>query len=371
MEQMCIKKNPVYVVYKMGKLIDLSVSGLDPFNLDYCFEAEFASMANMSTPNEMFNFVEKHFSGFTLHDLTNLNEVAAMAATRDVSMFCSALAKFGVTMGEIPILETILVQLSSKTREVPADTVFSYGPRNPKGGRRRMFTSTPEEELFIQSFVDGMEGLIIVLACLEVLQNMDICDPFYSQYAIEASDGMKKMVNSMVKVRKIITPEIFTYTLRPFFEPKSICGKTYFAPGGAQMPVTMIDLLLWGVGETDKFCLSYWNENFKYLPASYRSKIEIITRGSSIVPSVVHRISKGVKPVMVSNAVASVEALLELFDQIMFFRAPHLGVAKANMKIRQQGALGSGGYDSYILQYLITRTKNSKKLLVSAKASLG
>ncbi len=361
-----IKRTPSYVVYKMGKLLDLSVSGLDPLQLDPCFGETFADMAKDDTPNHLLRFVEKHFSGLAFRDLSNIDEVAAMAATRDVSMFASALTKFGVRLSEVPIIETLLVQLADKTQEVPSDTVFSYGPRNPGGARRRMFTSTNEEDLFIQSFTDGMNGLIVGLACLEALQQLDICDPMYPQFATEATEGIRKMSEAISSVRKVVSPEIFTYKLRPFFEPKTIRGKTYFAPGGAQMPITMVDLLLWGVGESDRTCLSYWNENFQYLPASYRSRIEIISRTKSIVQSVTERVNLGIRPEMTQGALESITALLDLLNQIIRFRAPHLGIAKANMKIRPSGAVGSGGYNTSILQHLITKTRQAETLLSSA-----
>ena len=203
----------------MGKLLDQSVSGLDPFGLDSFFEVDFVKFANASSPSEMLGFAEQHFSGISFADLTKLNEVAAMAATRDVAMLASALMKLGVRVSEVPVLEMMLLKLADKTYEVPADTVFSYGPRNPSGQRRRTFTGSTEEEMFIRSFTDGMDGLIIALASLEVLREMDICDPMYAQYASEATDGMKGMVDAIFAVRKIVTPEVFTFKLRPFFDP--------------------------------------------------------------------------------------------------------------------------------------------------------
>ena len=365
-----IKSNPAYVIYKMGKLLDKSVSGLDPLVLDHFFEADFTKFANASSSSEMLDFIEQHFSGISFANLMNLNEVAAMAAARDVGMLASALTKLGVRISEVPVLETMLLKLADKTYEVPADTVFSYGPRNPSGKRRRTFTGSNEEEIFIQSFSDGMDGLIVALASLEVLQEMDICDPMYAQYASEATDGMKGMVDAIFAVRKIVTPEVFTFKLRPFFDPKTVGARTYFAPGGAQMPVSMVDLLLWGVGETDRICLGYWNENLQYLPTSYRSKIESISRGRPIIQGISQRVSRGIKEQQRANVLVSIDGLISVIDQIIRFRAPHLGIAKANMKIRQKGALGSGGYDTSILQHLIAKTQAAKSSLGKLKSEL-
>ena len=365
-----IKRNPAYVIYKMGRLLDQSVSDLDPFGLDGFFEFGFTKFANASSSGEMLNFVEQHFSGISFANFMNLNEVSAMAATRDLGMLAAAFTKLGVRISDVPVLETMLLKLADKTYEVPSDTVFSYGPRNPSGKRRRTFTGSTEEEMFIQSFSGGMDGLIVALASLEVLQEMDLCDPMYAQYASEAVDGMRSMVDAISAVRKIVTPEIFTFRLRPFFDPKTIGGRTYFAPGGAQMPISIVDLLLWGVGETDRVCLSYWNENHQYLPTSYRSKIQSISRGQSIICGVAQRMSQGVKEQQRANAQVSIDGLMSVVDQLIRFRAPHLGIAKANMKIRQKGALGSGGYDISILQHLIAKTQAVKSRLGKLRSEL-
>jgi len=172
--------------------------------------------------------------------------------------------------------------------------------------------------------------------------------------------GFQKMSESILNVRKHITPDFFTHRLRPFFEPKTIRGKTYFAAGGAQMPVTVVDLILWGIDDSDRVYVGYRSENLRYLPRFYQAKVESIFQSSSIQQSVSVELSGGIPINAKDNVKSSLAALKEFADQIIRFRAPHFGVAKANMKIRSEGSVGSGGYDIFILQHLIDRTKKFK-----------
>jgi hypothetical protein len=57
-----------------------------------------------------------------------------------------------------------------------------------------------------------------------------------------------------------------------------------------------------------------------------------------------------------------------LASEIIKFRAPHLGVAKANMSIRSSGSVGSGGYDLHILEHLIQKTKEFRSKIISVES---
>ncbi|MBY0309857.1 DUF1864 family protein [Patescibacteria group bacterium] len=362
-----VKTAPAYAIYKMGKLLDQSVQELDPLGFDkYFVSGEFSQCATARSAEAILVFVEKNVNPISFDTIARMNEVSAMAAARDLNMVASVATRFGVPIHTMPQLESFLLLLSEKTREVPTDTVFGYGSRNPEGKRRRSFTGTPEEDLFIDSFTEGMNSLIVTLAALETVQTMSLANGRYSQLVSEAGSGFSQMSESILRVRKHITPDFFTNKLRPFFDPKTIRGKTYFAAGGAQMPVTVVDLILWGVEDSDRMYLGYRSEHLRYLPRFYHAKVESIFQSPSILHAVGVELSGGL-PANSQNAKAALEALRDFADQIISFRAPHLGVAKANMKIRSAGSVGSGGYDLFILQYLIDRTKRFKASMTPPK----
>jgi monodechloroaminopyrrolnitrin synthase len=370
-EMASVKTESAYVVYKMGKLLDQSVSMLDPLDFDkYFVNDTFSKFATSNEIDSLLGFVSDAVGMITLENIKSLDEVSAMAAARDLNMVASAVTKFGVPMYEVPHLEELLLLLTEKTNEVPTDTVFGYGARNPAGSRQRSFTKTEEETLFIESFSDGMNGLVATLAGLETVQSMKIFDSRYASLVKESTQYLKEMQEAILRVRKHITPDFFTNRLRPFFDPKSLRGQTYFAAGGAQMPVTMIDLLLWGVEDPDRTYVGYRNENLRYLPRAFRSKVEVIMGRSSILESIRAQTSRLIPPSAIPAVICSIDSLQELADQLIRFRGPHLSVAKANMKIRAQGSVGSGGYDVMILQYLINKTKYFKSQLALARQAI-
>lgn len=356
-----VKTAPAYTIYKMGKLLDQSVQELDPLGFDqYFVSGKFSECATALSAEAILAFTDRTVNQISFDAVNKMAEVPAMAAARDLNMVASAVTKFGIPMHVVPQLESLLVLLSDKTREVPTDTVFGYGSRNPKGERRRSFTRTSEEDVFIDSFTEGMNSLIVTLAALETVQTMSLENGRYSLLVKEAVFGFQKMSESILNVRKHITPDFFTHKLRPFFEPKTVRGKTYFAAGGAQMPVTVVDLILWGVEDSDRVYVGYRSENLRYLPRFYQAEVESIFQFPSIQQAVSLEMGHDMPKNAKENVRASLAALKEFADQIIRFRAPHLGVAKANMKIRSAGSVGSGGYDIFILQHLIDRTKKFK-----------
>lgn len=359
-----IKQAPAYVVYKMGKLLDHAVAELDPLDLDSVFADGLFVRASVSDcTHKILALFERKVGVIKVEAIRKMSEVSAMAAARDLNMFASALTKHNVPFRVVPHLETLLILLSEKTWEVPTDTVFGYGPRNPVGPRRRMFTGTAEEGLFIQSFTDGMNSLLIALAGLETVQMMSIADARYEIIMHQASQGLNGMISAIESVWHKITPQFFTQRLRPFFEPKTIGSRTYFAAGGAQMPVTMIDLLLWGIEESNRLYISYRNENLQYLPQSYRRKTEAMLQGKSLLRSIQDEIGAGVLDGSRDRARESIRSVLSFTEQMVKFRTLHLRVAKANMAIRPAGSKGSGGYDMMLLRYLLRKTNEARKTL--------
>lgn len=365
-----IKPSPEYVVYKICKLLDQNVATLDPLGLNTFFAKFFPEMSEKGKVQQLVDFITMHIHQFGHDRLLALSDTEAMAATRDLAMFASAFVRWGNPVSKVPVVERLLENLARKTQEVPADTVFSYGSRNPRGETMRRFTTIKEELVFIEAFTKGMEELPVCLAGLEHLSHVSVFDPIYPLVVSEVRTGFSNMVREITVVRQRVPPEIFTKELRPFFEPKTIAGKVYFAPGGAQMPVTMMDLMLWGVEETSNEYVRYLNENVQYLPRAMRSKIGLVMRNPSIVKSIETVCGENASSKIPQAAIPSIDAVCSLLTEMEKFRYPHLAVAQANMKIRTKGAVGSGGYDTAILEYLIARTGSAKGRLATLKSRL-
>jgi hypothetical protein len=131
-----------------------------------------------------------------------------------------------------------------------------------------------------------------------------------------------------------------------------IDGRTYFGPGGAQMPQLVLDVLLLRPEPTAplaKWHEIYIEENALYLPAPHRGLIrDALTAPSGLVAHLT-------RPSEHSNQ-ATLTALRTVVGSILRFRYPHQRMAAANMTIRPTGSLGSGGYSLEAVDHLVELT---------------
>jgi hypothetical protein len=292
--------------------------------------------------------------------LTSLDILSARAALRDLGFLAGSLATHGIDPRSVPGLEVQLLRLGSRTDEVPRDTVFTYGPRNPKGARMRLFTDQPEERIFIDSFRLGMQELPHSIEALERASILSVHDEQFSYEIRQAEARFSNMVGSIVEVRRKITPQVFTHELRPYFPTFVVGGKEYVGPGGAQMPVILVDYLLWGSSVTDSpDYIHYFYDNLQYLPPELRQVVDRKNGAASILNKVEEELRAS--QTVSGEPIPGVSALVGLLNTIQKFRFPHKKVADDNMAIRQEGSLGSGGYTADILQRLIDLTSVSRR----------
>ncbi len=338
-------------VYQDRMLEDLQVADMDPLNANQFFNTQFPALSEQGKYDQIVAWALAALASFRVPK----DRLLAMAATRDLGMIAAALTRW---QQEIPSeVEQMLLALAGVTGEVPADTVFSYGPRNPKANLRR-FTTLPEEELFINAFAEGMEQLYLAVAATDLVATGEYDAEHQRIFLEEAARRFGAMTRAIVAVKKNISPECFTHKLRPFFEPKTIGGVKYFAPGGAQMPVILLDQALWGAGHTNPELQSYWADNLRYLPPSLRDRFAVIAATQPLYLRYINH----------ETGSPAAKACLALLNGLISFRYPHYGVAKANFAIRPAAAQGSGGYTGGILQTLADETVRARDEL---KLSMG
>ncbi|MFY9493532.1 MAG: monodechloroaminopyrrolnitrin synthase PrnB family protein [Minisyncoccia bacterium] len=356
-------------VYAECVLDDHIITTLDPLGADEFFMKELPKL-------NMIGDIQQIYETFAIYlhlsDVRGLSKLEAAAATRDVAIVASSLVRHGAEIQQFPELETTLIKLSEVSDEIPADTVTSYGPRNPCDHRMRTFTGEPEERSFILCVVEGMRSLPAAVAALDVAQEYPPDGPEFSRLVRVAADNFAAMISSIAEVNRRITPEYFTSKLRPYFEPKVIGGKKYLAPGGAQMPIILIDLALWSGEDNNSQYVRYWNENIGYLPAKLRIRAQKIVRSGSLLQKL-KRWSDSPESSRQTNkpfVMASLDAVEELIVALQKFRYPHLKIAEANMAVRPKGAVGSGGYNTDILKLLIANSEFARKTIQELRKNL-
>lgn len=356
---MCKTQRNTWYTYSACLRNDAVVAGLDPLGIDGFFGGRFQEINRCSDPELLLREGETFLPA--AHVLYSLDPFNAMAATRDCGFVISAITRSGGK--DFGNFEEVLLALSERTEEVPADTVFSYGPRNPEGPRMRTFTGTVEERCFIRSFTDGMRHLLSTVASLDAAQDIPFTDPQFGFLMRWAESQFAVMVSSIIEVRRVISPEFFTGVMRPYFEPKCVGGKKYLSAGGAQMPIALVDLILWGAECEELQYLTYWKENLEYHPEPLRARAAaVMTKGSFL-----HKL-RGLKEQSPGSCrgdvfFESLRGLMGIFSALEKFRYPHLRVAEENMRIRSSGSVGSGGYNIDMLEFLIRRSREASECI--------
>lgn len=329
------------------------VSKLDPLNLDEFFHTEFIQLINS---NNIDSLKEKLNSCVGFESADNYDIKAYL---RDVGMIMAALRKLEPQFKPEVNLENKLLRFAKLVNEPPRDSIFSYGPRNPGESRKRMFIGSEQEQLFIASFSEGMKGLD---SCLE---NLLLCYDTTSfeemeKHINQAVTSFEMMVDAIVMVRRKIKPEYFTNEMRPFFDPIIIGGESFSAPGGAQMPILIIDVIMWSKS-LGKNYLEYVAENFRYIPDDYEKIFGYAKSLESLDKYILSK--RNVSGNSDEQMKKVFTALKKMMDRMISFRVPHFKVAEDNFKLRQGGAVGSGGYTPELLVMILDETKKYRELV--------
>lgn len=340
--------------------INLLVKNSDPLNLDKVF----IELPNINRQKDV-----KELIGLTTSALPSLNRlklyssIEHRAILRDIGMLAASIKKHGLEPRDhIGRLDEVLSLCGRTANLVPRDTVFTYGPWNPEGDRRRRFTELPEEELFIKSFNEGMSQLDKTVYSLLVAYESQQSGYLTIQSCKEANNGLGLMVDAIVAVKRNISPQIFTGELRPYFDPYKIVDENYLAPGGAQMPILLIDQIIWGNDNNEDQYRDYIIENIEYTPSEYRHVFQNLIGKQSLITKFESRVHEYDSSSEYNDAIHS---LIGILNSLISFRSAHLVVAKDNFQLRTSRDLGSGGYRTDILEYLIDKTYKSKRRLVN------
>ena len=169
----------------------------------------------------------------------------------------------------------------------------------------------------------------------------------------EAADALAAIVHNRLRdfaarlltVKRTLTPQYFTGLLRPYYPPLDIDGQTYYAPGGAQMPllVLVLDVMFLSQAATGNLAAwyeQYLTDNVLYLPPDHRAMVDEARHRPHLRP-----------------------AAALLIDDLLRFRLPHRQLARDNMAVRADGSLGSGGYTTSALDRLLDVTDSARGLL--------
>ncbi|HEX5568750.1 MAG TPA: monodechloroaminopyrrolnitrin synthase PrnB family protein [Streptomyces sp.] len=326
---------------------DATVAALDPLDADAVMRA--LPHANLAAD---VTWLHQRAALLARRSAEVLSAAPAQAALRDLGMLTASLARHTRHSAPAPCVEAALLRLGALTGEVPRETVYSYTTRNPRGPRRRSFTDTPGEHLFIDEVTAASHTLEAAIDLLVHLPEADN-ETAATALADQVAQHLRAFSTHLLRVKRNLTPEFFTGQLRPYYPPLEIAGRTYYAPGGAQMPLLVVDVLLLAQASTGplaRWYAQYVAGNVLYLPPHHRALIE--DAGSRPGLARLARHAAHLRP-----------AALRLLGELRRFRLPHRELARTNMAVRPDGSLGSGGYTTHALDRLLDVTESARALL--------
>jgi hypothetical protein len=171
---------------------------------------------------------------------------------------------------------------------------------------------------------------------------------------------LRRFAECLLLVKRNVTPEFFTGQLRPYYPPIRLGDEIYYGPGGAQMPQLVLDVVLLRPDRQSPYARwhdEYVEDNSRYLPPAHRKLIKTASgEPAGLIASVA-----------ASHALVGNEqlrgALRRVLSTVLRFRYPHQQLARANMRIRPAGSVGSGGYSLDAVNRLVDLTSHAIDLL--------
>jgi len=328
------------------------IAGLDPLGIDEDI-FDLPQLNRTCNSTQLVNLGAKMARSF--YDIGLGTAEEGYAALRDLDFVASSLDRAGVNpFSYVPRLEEAMLDAGDMAESVPRSTITTYAGANPDGVRRRSFTGSQEEDVFIASLRTSFDELEVALVGLGRLKKEEQAHAYAGTLDISAN-AVQTLVASMVKVKRTISPEFFTHNIRPFFDPLTIGGRVYAAAGGGQLQLVGIERIAFGVNGVDLINYKFFEENLPYLNVLQRNKIQEFLRNHNDM-SILDQVQEGQFDQGDNDDVAI--ALLSLARMIKKFRYPHRKVALDNFALRSPGSVGSGSYTPTILAELIDETEN-------------
>ena len=326
---------------------DLRVAALDPLSLD-------ASVTSLGQAAPNLNEAEQTCRDAAERALKRRwSREEALAGLRDLGFLASVLERHAVHACETDSVAQALLALHETALEVPRDTFYSYGPRNPSGPRMRTFTTLPEERIFILSIAKAARCLPLCIGhlALGLGSALAAARSEVAECLTQAAMALESLVSALVRVKRTMSPSVFSAHLAPCFPDLEIAGRRYDGPSAAHLGVQIVDRLMFPAELTDR---SDYEAYFALTSQPLPQELRRIAERLSDYPSLLELARDG----RLADR-ASLASLRELFQQLYKFRVPHLRLARASFASRPSGSTGSGGYDTEMLETLTKFTRGS------------
>ena len=330
---------------------------LDPL----CFDNKLGTLHELNKNAETTGIIQLLYESLPMPDvLEKYSYEQSIAAMRDLGIFMGILKKHGIEPVEVvPELEYVLLVLMVKTDLPPRDTLMHYTMWNPSGQRMRSYTNLPDEKCLIESVKIAMPSLMESIFQLEALHNFEsLSGAGFEMACVSIRKKLDDMVKGVVFAKRNVSREVFSNELRFYYDPIKVdYNKDYIGPGAVEMPMFVVDHLLWSSDSTDE---TYRNFKEGYLPYNLPMIREVYWRADR-TPSVLTRVEENLARDASQENVRAAQAALDLCTVLKSFRMPHKKMAEEAYAHSDDShrEKGSGGYSTDILSHVI-RLQNEK-----------
>lgn len=334
-----------------------SAAGLDPLGADKYFAQLPRWNANLEIGPIYQALCDMMPSA---HRVGTMTVPEAIAATRDLGMMAASLGRHGANPTAIVMnLEERLLQLGERVDMVPRDTVYHYGIWNPAGRRERRFTGAAAEGALIDAVRMAVPAIDATLEWLCGVVALRLDSEEFVSGCRDAAQKLETILDAISLVKQEIPPMFFAQTLRPYFAPLEIGGRTYNGASAAPMSMCIVDHLLWGSDCRDRVFRQFQLEQIRYNMARWR-----VLYGRTLgQPSLVSRLVAAHEAGELEST-ASIEAVVDLLHVLIAFRGRHRHVARrAYSPDIRKFEVGSGGYGVDTLEHIFGLTRAAAKSL--------
>lgn len=293
--------------------------------------------------------------------------VEAAAAMRDIGFFLGSLKRHGhEPVDAVPGLEPVLLDLARATGLPPRETLLHVTVWNPAAAdAQRSYTGLRDEAHLLESVRLSMAALEAAIALTVELSDVPLQAPAFAQGCDALAAYLRKMVDSIVYAYRFISLQVFYDELRPFYEPIRVGGRSYLGPGAVEMPLFVLEHVLWG-SQSDHHAYREFKET--YLPYVLPAFRAIYARFAG-QPSLVDRALGDAQAARARGepVAAGLAALDRVFEVLLHFRAPHVKLAERAYEAGKSGpSIGSGGYAPSMLGDLLTLTRAARSRVRAA-----
>lgn len=337
------------IEFKLADEDHLAIAELDPLHWD-----EAMALLPLHNENENLDSLLELLDAF----LARVNEVytlgihSKLAIMRDLGMVMASVRKLGYQPCELkPGLEEALVRLGEDTHMPPRETSYHYGPWNPKGPRQRLFTRYKDELGLTEGVRKAIPGCEKTLRILVSLQNEDLAGEAFAVNVEKANRELKEIVEGMVYSVRMIDPWTFSNKLRPFFDPICVKGKSYIGPGGGQMPLFVIDRMVW-YDEPDTVYAPFMEECKEFIVPEFRALFDAMRIQESLLGKVRRQLRE--QKTLDALCWANVARVEDLIRTLVKFRSPHQNLSQKSLNEKNRGnyKTGSAGYEISLVNHV-------------------